>query len=170
MVADFGKICKEKSWAFFERGHVLPDQGPVQPGFRQTKVCVRGVLVVKHPIGPLEGLFCPLGINFVSPLEGGGNQGYLPVHHTEHTADTGGDAPVSVGLHHGSSHAQRRHIVDVPGQDGYVAVGGADNQLLRFAVKQQAVRGDDFQMEGGHACSPPRYLATTSSMEPAKRK
>ena len=48
--------------------------------------------------------------------------------------------------------------------------GGTDDQFFRLSVKDQSVGGDDLQLEGGHAFSPPRNLATTSSMEPENRK
>ena len=72
--------------------------------------------------------------------------------------------------HNSPAHTQRSHIVDMTGQDGNVTGNGADNELFCFAVVNQAVRRNDLQFEGGHALSPPRNLATTSSMEPAYRK
>ena len=51
-----------------------------------------------------------------------------------------------------------------------IAAGGTADDLRGAAVKKQAVGGDNFQRKACHAFSPPRNLATTSSMEPANRK
>ena len=64
----------------------------------------------------------------------------------------------------------REHGIDMPGQDGGIAGGGADDELVGLTVKNQTVGRDNFQGEGCHLPSPPLYLATTSSMEPAYRK
>ena len=125
----------------------------------------------------MQNILCPVlrclrtvHVNLVCPLKGGGNQGHSAVYNAEHTADTGGFPALSVGNDRGSAHTQGGHKIDVTGHDGQIAGGGADNEPLGAAVVDQAVRGDDFQGEGAHAFSPPRYFSTTSSMEPANRK
>ena len=84
--------------------------------------------------------------------------------------DPGEGAALAVSDDNGKAHAKSCHVVHVPGQNCGVAAGGPYHEGLCRPVKNNTIRGDDFQREGRHFCSPPRNFATTSSMEPAKRK
>ena len=142
----------------------------MEPGLSQLQLRAGGVLIVEDLIGSLIGGLCPVHIDLVRPLEGGGDQGDFAAGNAQHTADAGGAAALAVGDHDGPAHAQGGNVVDVTGQNGHIPAYGPDDQLLGLAVKDHAVGSDDLQMEGCHAFSPPRNLATTSSMEPANRK
>ena len=129
-----GFLCLE-----FPGGNALADQGALQSGLGQLDLGIGGILLAQDTLGPLLGLLGAVRVDLVGPLKGGGDQGHGTVHDTQQTADAGCGAPLAISLHDCLTHAQGEHGIDMPGQDGGVAGGGADDELVGLTVKNQTV-------------------------------
>ena len=66
------------------------------------------------------------------------------VHHGEHSADTGRFTLCAVFKYHCcGTHADRSHVVHVPGEDRKITVYGAQFDPLHLSVIFKAIHGDD---------------------------
>ena len=127
----------------FHGCNALSDQGAAESGFCQTDVRIGGGLVAQNFFGLLVGDFRTGRVNILCPLEGGGDQLNMTIHHGDHAADASTVTLLTVLNDGGSSHATGCHQIGVSGTDADVACGSTDHQFLHLSVKFQSVRGDN---------------------------